>query len=337
MSTPQLSICIASMNRPSELLNVVSQLSQQINGDSMIEVIVVDSSMSRNESVAEKLSGGLGIYIWTGSPKGIDADFDLSIRSAQGRYCWTLPDDDRLVDGAVQNVLAATLSNVDLILVNTRVYDSTFEQILRSSTIPLGVSGKLSGQVSVDDLAEFSSLLTYIGCVVVRRELWIQAVSSKYFGTEFVHVGVILSQCPITGLRIINEPQIEICYGRAFWEQRYVQVWWHNWEQLVRSEVQNPDAVRGWGVPTGRKKIALTAYAKALRFVGNNEVRLRLQEESQSKALYGFVQKLILVTPAYALNVLFSIAARIVNRQSTPLVLYDLRRQRDKRHRVTPN
>jgi abequosyltransferase len=337
MSTPQLSICIASMNRPSELLSLVSQLSQQINSDSTIEVIVVDSSMSRNESVAEKLSDGLGTYIWTGSPKGVDADFDFSIRSSQGRYCWVLPDDDRLVDGAVQNVLAATLNNVDLILVNTRVYDSTFEQILRPSTISLGTSEKFSGQVSVDDLAEFSSLLTYIGCVVVRRELWIQAVSSKYFGTEFVHVGVILSQCPITGLRIINEPQIEICYGQGYWEQRYVQVWWHNWERLIRAEVQNPDSVRRWGVPIGRKKIALTAYAKALRFVGNNEVRLRLQEESRGKAIDGFVQKLILATPAYALNILFSIAARIVNRQSTPVVLYDLRRRRDKRHRVTPN
>ena len=172
---------------------------------------------------------------------------------------------------------------------------------------------------------------------MVRRTLWIQAVSSKHFGTEFVHVGVILSQCPITGLRIITEPQIEICYGQGYWEQRYVQVWWHNWERLIRAEVQNPDSLRRWGVPSGRKKIALTAYAKALRFVGNNEVRLRLQEECRSKAIDGFVQKLILVTPAYALNVLFSIAARIVSRQSTPVVLYDLRRRRDKRHRVTPN
>ena len=337
MSAPQLSICIASMNRPSELLSLVVQLSQQINRDLLIEVIVVDSSMSRNESVAEKLCDGLGKYIWTGSPKGVDADFDFSIRSAQGRYCWILPDDDRLVDGAVQNVFAATLNNVDLVLVNTRVYDSTFEQILRPSTVAPGTARQLSGQITADDLAEFSSLLTYIGCVVVKRELWIQAVSSKYFGTEFVHVGVILSQCPISGLQIINEPQIEICYGQGYWEQRYVQVWWQNWERLIRAEVKNPDSVRRWGVPTGWKKIALTAYAKALRFVGNNEVRLRLQEEGRTKIIEVFVQNLILIIPAYTLNLLFSVVARIVKRQSTPVVLYDLRRRRDKRYVVTPD
>lgn len=332
-SSPQLSICMASMNRPQELFSLVTQLSQQIDGDGLIELIVVDSTKSQNEEVAKVLENGLGKYLWTGRPNGVDADFDLSIKSARGRYCWILPDDDRLVDGAVQNVLAATMntSDTDLVLVNTRVFDSSFGKVLRSSTIAPSSISEFKGNVAADVLAQFSSLLTYIGCVVIKRELWMRADSSKYFGTEFVHVGVILSQSPISGLRVINEPQIEICYGQGYWEQRYVQVWWKNWENLIRTEVGDPDLYGKWGLPIGRKKIALAAYAKALRFVANDEVRIRLQDERQIKIAWAIVIRIVLAMPAYSLNLLFSLAARILNRQSTPVVLYDLRRRRRRR------
>ena len=90
----------------------------------------------------------------------------------------------------------------------------------------------------------------------------------------------------------------------------------------------DPDLYGKWGLPIGRKKIALAAYAKALRFVANDEVRIRLQEERQTKIAWAIVIRIVLSMPAYSLNLMFSLAARILNRQSTPVVLYDLRRRR---------
>ena len=69
-------------------------------------------------------------------------------------------------------------------------------------------------------LAEAGAFLSFIGCVVIRRDLWCEREKDEYIGTEFIHVGVIF-QAPLRGRALaIAQPWIVIRYGNAQWGPR---------------------------------------------------------------------------------------------------------------------
>jgi hypothetical protein len=77
--------------------------------------------------------------------------------------------------------------------------------------------------------------ISFIGCVVIKRSLWIEREQKKYFGTEFIHVGVIF-QYPIPGKTIvISNPLINIRMGNAQWSPRSFEIWMIKWPSLLTS------------------------------------------------------------------------------------------------------
>ena len=331
---PKLSICIASMNREEELTTLVKTLLEQ-DQQKLIEIVIVDSSANKSALLESLLLESHHVYHWTGLPQGVDADYDLSVKLSKGEYCWTLPDDDRLVSGAVSTVLAALETGNDLILLNTAVFDSSYEKLLRKSTLEPDSDEKIVGAVNANNLLPFVGLLTYIGCVVIRKELWLSAPTEEFFGSEFIHVGVILSQIPLTGLCVVLEPQIEIRYGQGYWEQRYTQVWWGQWEDLVKKFVTDPDLLSGWRVQTGIRRVISASIIKALRFATNSEMRDRLQDNINGTVIEVIASRTVLALPAGILNFMFSVFVKIPSRFSTPLFKYDLRRRRFRGHTST--
>ena len=77
--------------------------------------------------------------------------------------------------------------------------------------------------------------ISFIGCVVINRDLWMQRDRSRYFGTEFVHIGVVFQATLPTAALVIAEPYITIRYGNAQWTSRAFEVWMFKWPNLIRS------------------------------------------------------------------------------------------------------
>ena len=62
-----------------------------------------------------------------------------------------------------------------------------------------------------------------------------QREKERYFGTEFIHVGVIF-QAPLPARAlVIAEPYITIRYGNAQWTTRAFEIWMFKWPNLLGS------------------------------------------------------------------------------------------------------
>ncbi len=84
-------------------------------------------------------------------------------------------------------------------------------------------------------LADAGNYLSFIGGVVIRRDLWNVREKAKYFGTEFIHLGVIF-QSPLPGeALVIARPWIVIRYGNALWTAKSFQIWMFKFPQLIWS------------------------------------------------------------------------------------------------------
>jgi glycosyltransferase involved in cell wall biosynthesis len=233
---PKLSICIATFNRGAfiaETLNsILSQNSEQI------EIVVVDGGSKDNtQKVLEFYQNSFSNFNYYREEvnSGVDIDYDKAIQYANGYYCWLMTDDDLLIDGAIERLLCKLIDNYDLLVLNSEVWntDFTFNLETRMSTM---IQDKIyTGRNKLEMFADLGTCLSFIGSVVIRRRVWLERVREKYYGSLFVHVGVIF-QSPIENdVYFHAEPIIKIRYGNGMWSPRSFEIWYFKWPELVWS------------------------------------------------------------------------------------------------------
>ena len=241
---PRLTICIATYNRArfigQTLDSIVSQLHPQV------ELLVVDgASTDETASVVGRylLPGSTLRYFLEAINSGVDADYDKAVGYARGDYCWLMTDDDVLEPAAVERVLRALAHSPELVVVNARTLDADLKQVLSERLIDIGEDRVFHGDTpGVFTLA--ADYLSFIGGVVVRRGLWMQRERKRYYGSLFIHLGVLF-QAPIEGrVEVIAEPLVSIRYGNAMWSARGFEVWMIKWPELIWGLDAIPAAIK---------------------------------------------------------------------------------------------
>jgi glycosyltransferase involved in cell wall biosynthesis len=234
--TPRLSICIATLNRARFLEETLRGILEQATDE--VEVVIVDgASTDATPEVVRGLQQGFPRlrYIRREKAMGVDRDFDVAVRHAEGEYCWLLCDDDILKPGAIPRVLSETARGHSLLVVNADVWDAGYTRCLEERRMKIA-EDRVYPPSGIEALfSDTAGYLTFIGGVVVRRDLWMTRDRERYFGTEFVHVGVVF-QAPLPGTALaIAKPLISIRYGVAQWTARGFDIWMFRWPELVWS------------------------------------------------------------------------------------------------------
>jgi abequosyltransferase len=240
-----LSICIATHNRGAfigaTLESIICQAPEQV------EIVVLDGASTDNteqvirayQEVFPRLR-----YVRQTANMGVDHDFAEAVDLAQGEYCWLFSDDDLFKPGAMQAVLEAIEGHYGLIIANAEVRSADLSKLLEPKRLQLTANQIYTSDESQRLLADVGSYLTYIGCVIIRRQLWSAREKNKYFGSNFVHAGVIFQGPLPEGALAIAKPLISIRYGNASWLGRYFEVWMFNWPDLIWSFADYPDSVK---------------------------------------------------------------------------------------------
>lgn len=242
----KLSICITTVNRAAFIGSTLDSMIPQLTDD--CEVIVLDSaSTDDTERVVSDYARRCPRlrYIRQEVNSGVDRDYDRVVDLARGLYCWLMTDDDLLKPGAVAVVLESILRSVDLIVVNAEFMDFRMSRVLqpRWFTLP---SDRIYRHGEMDRLFEdVDDVLWYIGCVIIKRALWLSRDRRRFYGSLFVHVGVIF-QNPLPGeALVIAEPLIRYRMGNAHsFSPRITEILFDKWPSLVGSLALSASARR---------------------------------------------------------------------------------------------
>ena len=232
-----LSVCIATFRRAEFLAATLDSIVEQMDGG--VELVIVDgASPDRTPAVvAPYLARFPSIsYFREEENSGVDRDYDKAVGYARGEYCWLMTDDDLLKPGAIRRVMDALRSEErSLVLVNAEVRNADLSQILvdRKLSLPEDRTYGLEDRESF--FAECLNYLSFIGCVVIRRTIWLGRDRETYFGTLFVHVGVIVQPPWVGEVHVVCDPLIVIRYGNAMWTARGFEIWAFKWPGLVWS------------------------------------------------------------------------------------------------------
>ncbi|HWV46875.1 MAG TPA: glycosyltransferase family 2 protein, partial [Nitrospira sp.] len=222
----RLSICMATFNRASFIGMTLDSILDQMQPG--VELIVVDgcSPDGTPEVMADYAGRNPAIrYYRETVNSGVDGDYEKAVAYARGDYCWLMTDDDLLKPGAIRVVLNAIEHHPDLVVLNSEVCNADFSALLTPRFIQLK-QDKSYRSDAVDVLfTETAGALSFIGCVVIRRETWMTRMREAYLGTLFIHMGVIFQTPALDQVRVVAEPQISIRYGNAMWTSRGFEIW----------------------------------------------------------------------------------------------------------------
>lgn len=233
---PLLSICIATYNRSGYIGETLDSILPQLT--SAVEIVVADgaSTDATAEVVRQYEKRDSRVrYIRLPVKGGVDHDYDKAVEFASGEYCWLFTDDDILRPGGIAAVVRALEKGFDLVVVNAEVKSRNLDSLLQSRRAPF-LKDRTYSQVEREEF--FSDLLGYlsfIGAVVIKRSVWMSRERARYFGTEFIHVGVIFQSQLSTPVFFMAEPYVTIRFDNAQWEPRRFQIWMFKWPELIWS------------------------------------------------------------------------------------------------------
>ena len=321
---PRLSICMATYGRGAFIAQTLDSLLTQLSPD--VELVIVNGASpdDTDHVVRSYIDRFPNIrYILESANSGVDRDYDKAVNYARGEFCWLMTDDDLLVPDAIARVLLNLSADLDLLIANASLSDSTFSTVLRPRYLSLGADQVYQSGDEERFLAETASYISFIGSVIVRRTWWMERDRSQYFGTLFVHVGVIFQQPSASRVRVIADPLIQIRYGNAMWSARTFEIWMIKWPALIwsfshismnaRAQVCPRDPWRRWRKLGVYRAIGAYSIAEYSTFV-----RPRLRYFSRAAPF------LIAIFPPRVANFIAAIYCLLINRNR--MTAYDLAR-----------
>jgi abequosyltransferase len=321
-SLPKLSICIATYNRAAYIGETLAAILNELPKG--VEVVILDGASPDNTAqVVEAFSHRNSVvrYIRELSNSGVDQDFDKAVCSARGEFCWLLSDDDILKPGAIARVLALLEPTLDLLVVNAQILNADLSVELSPRILEITEDRYYDAKSSDSFLAEIGDYLSFIGGVVIRRSRWLERERERYFGSLFIHVGVIF-QAPLARVRVVANPLISIRYGNAMWTSRGFEIWMFKWPDLIWSFGEFSDSAKTRVVARQpwRKWRRLTLY-RAIGAYSYADYRRFFRDQGRG----GLLQFIVSVLPAAGVNALTALYWFFAN-QKARAGIYDLAR-----------
>jgi abequosyltransferase len=324
----RLSICIATFNRAPFLQETLESICSQISDK--VEVVIVDGgSTDESPRVVNSFENRLEnlVYHRLDEKGGVDQDYAKAVSLARGDYCWLFTDDDLLKPGAIDGILDAIDDDYPLIIVNAEIWDADFINKLVENRLGLKAN-KTYGKDDFEQLfIEVAEYLSFIGCVVIKRELWHAREKEPYFGSLFIHVGVIFQERIPGDTLILSQPLIKIRYGNALWTDRSFEIWIFKWPELLWSFRSISDRAKmKVRKKEPRQRLKTLLLFRAQGTYGKDEYWRWIRPLPYSKGQQ-LILGLIANLPGHLLNLLASIYYRRRSHWSG-VQLYDIRKSR---------
>jgi len=319
-----LSICIPTINRARFIGETLDSIARQIND--RVEVVIVDgASTDGTREVVDRYVTKYPQIRYARSDKpgtapsnqGFDRDCNQAVELARGTYCWLMTDDDLLVEGAIDEVLARVDQGHDLMFATVKVCSVDFAQTVEPRLPKLTHDRNYDRSGWTSFVAEFGQRLTFVGAVIIKRTLWKARERERYFGTGFIHVGVILG-APMNSVVALARPLVMIRLGNALWTSRAFDIWMDHWPNLIWSFDDLSEATKAAVTPRHPfKSLRHLLWYRAVGVYTMDKFSQRLS--AQLGTLHRLMAWAIASMPIAVTNALYS--AYLLPRRSRPFAL----------------
>jgi glycosyltransferase involved in cell wall biosynthesis len=211
--------------------------------DDDVELLIMDgASTDKTEDIVRKYAQKESRirYVRLPAKGGVDRDYDKAVELARGEFCWFFTDDDLLKPGALGVVEKAIAAGHDLVVVNAEVRDRNLRYVIEPKRVVMQQDEVYAPDNLEGLFVDAVAYLSFIGAVVIRRDVWLSRNRESYFDTDFIHIGVIFQKPLTASVLLISHPYIIIRSGNAQWSPRSFDIWMLVWPKLLWSFADIP-------------------------------------------------------------------------------------------------
>jgi hypothetical protein len=144
-----------------------------------------------------------------------------------------MTDDDILLDGSINYLLDIIKPNIDLIVINSEVWNADLSKNLETRMANIDNDKCYNSNNEREMFIDLANCLSFIGSVIIKRSVWLDRDRNSYFGTLFVHVGVIFQRQFVNEIYFVSNPMLKIRYGNSMWTPRSFEIWYYKWPKLI--------------------------------------------------------------------------------------------------------
>lgn len=211
-----LSICIPVYNRKDFIRDAVESVLNQLNNDTReyVEVVISDNASNDgtdkvvNEIIAQYKDFQI-VYSRANENYGPDRNYLRVVEMAQGKYCWFLGSDDRLVSGSIDRILEEINNKHSIYLFPRYNCQLHTKKVLGQQSF--WVDGLKRDQVFVfENVADWcfyfgncvsiGGIFSYLSSIVFQRDKWnLVDGCDEYIGSAYVHVAKLIQVLLIPG------------------------------------------------------------------------------------------------------------------------------------------
>ena len=230
-----LSIAIPSHNKSFLLDQAIKSILKESFLGELIEIVISDNSLNnevenlflKNYKKYEFIK-----YFKSQQYKCLDSNVNRAVELSKGKFVWIFGDDDLIVPGILEKLISFLKDkNPCLLVLNSKSFKDN--QLIEDSRRPLSLKTEYKENENDQFLIDMAGYLTYVGAILVRKDLWITHYDKSKIGTFFSHI-VCLSR--IKTKRIVYyfpKPAIQMRLGNQTWTSQAFMIWYIFYPEII--------------------------------------------------------------------------------------------------------
>ena len=235
---PHLSICIPTYNRGRQLQDQIGSLVVRVYKHNIPLFISDNASTDCTGEVVRRWRDCYPHIYYARNERNFGFDHNVRnvLKMSTSRYAWLLSDDDRLEDGAVEQVLAVAESgDFDMIVVNGGALHDEDGNVVNGRVFHTG-SAVFTDRNEV--LGRIGWHMTWISSLIFGDGIRKKGNFDKFIGSQIIHFATVFDYLSSKDISVYWESRCCVAgaqEGLPSWLGKTLEIWGKNWFDTIQA------------------------------------------------------------------------------------------------------
>ncbi len=229
-----LSIAIPSNNKKKYLFEAIKSILEDNYKSNNYEICISDNSNDNKFSEINAFFKNKIINYNTSNFLKMDENINNVVNLSVGEYVWLFGDDDILIDGALHAIIEYLKKNKpDVLILNS----SSFIENKIIEEYRFKKKNNYVYDCNQDNLflAEMGNYITYIGSIVIKKNVWKKYFNKNSIGSYFSHLKLVCEYKINNRIHYLSVPCIKMRVKSQTWTSDYFKIWNFNFSNIIWS------------------------------------------------------------------------------------------------------
>ena len=229
-----LSIAIPSNNKKKYLFEAIKSILEDNYKSNNYEICISDNSNDNKFSEINTFFKNKIINYNTSNFLKMDENINNVVNLSIGEYVWLFGDDDILIDGALNAIIKYLKKNKpDVLILNSSSFIEN--KIIEEYRFKKKNNFIYDGNQDNLFLAEMGNYITYIGSIVIKKNVWKKYFNQNSIGSYFSHLKLVCEYKINNRIHYLSVPCIKMRVKSQTWTSDYFKIWNFNFSNIIWS------------------------------------------------------------------------------------------------------